>query len=212
MRLDLRWPRARYDFRPASDARISEQATLAELLKYTDDGGGQAGYLVALTEPKFIKPDEKWLTWALVSLTGVRNVPFKDVVVEIANKLGMLEGRSTNGETETMVTWLRLQSRLREIIRCDGLVTDAGDTTHLHDLQLHLLPGRPPTLAVRPQSLSAALQIYAAQKVATGMELATCLHCKGPFLRGGGRGTNKRGSQFCEPRCKSAYYNKLNRA
>jgi hypothetical protein len=169
------------------------------------------GYLVALTEPKEdAKPDEKLLGWAVKMLTTRRSVPFEDVVLDIATRVGMLERRSRLGEQESLWTWRRLQSTLLEIIEGKGLNTDEGTTTHIESVEIHQLPGK--VIAVRPRNLSAALMLHCVQSVAIGMELALCKSCGGPFLRGGGRGTNKRDSTFCEPRCKSAYYNKLNRA
>jgi hypothetical protein len=199
MKLDFEWPRARYKLR--------------------------AGCLVAVSEPKMIRPKAEALAQALKVLvveTRGNEQPFEEVALKMANLLGMLEGHSHPGETEDLHTWVNLKSRLRDIVLAknwdsgEGIQTDMGYTSHIQSFELHLLPNRsgPPSLALRPRSLGAALEIFAAEKVAAGTEAIRCEHCNALFLRGGGRGSHqkKRGSRFCTPVCKSAYHNALNRA
>ena len=91
---------------------------------------------------------------------------------------------------------------------------DDPETYTVGELAVLLVPDKnnKPVLAVRPDSLTAALVFTAARMKATGTTFDICEHCRSPFLSGGIRYRAKRGdAKFCSDPCRYSYHNEQRR-
>jgi hypothetical protein len=201
--IDFECGRAEYEFQAASPGEKRELSG--------------SGFLVRKGKLKPVRPKSKDIEKAIELLVRCDSAQLPLVAVGIARSMGGLLPATTE---EPLFVWEGMQSRLREMFAgklkhhptIGSPLAPADGSQRAGDVGVYLVLGKDgkPKLALRPDNLMQALTLYAARQIATGTTFGACLHCKGPFLRGGG--SKKRGdARFCSDPCKWEFHNERRR-
>jgi endogenous inhibitor of DNA gyrase (YacG/DUF329 family) len=140
--------------------------------------------------------------------------------LQFAHKYGTLIVHSGSGLPEPLRVWHGEIQHIRDIIQCCKLGRDRPahafrqfgkrDISLSGGLNAYLSivsPKAPPTLTVRCESFSGALELQAIQSLLGGRDVVNCIECSKPFEIGAGARRSQ--SKFCSIRCKDTYHNRL---
>jgi hypothetical protein len=119
---------------------------------------------------------------------------------------------------EALEDWEKVADYLRGIFKGEhelfGYAEDEPDgPPRIGEVGMYLVRGKNGVkLALRPDHLQGALELYAARMATSGTTFNTCEHCNSPFLSGGSGRTKKRGdARFCSSECRWRHHNEMRR-